>query len=410
MNNSIKKNICLLWHRLGPYHYARFRATSKQGPVLGVEFSGLDSTYAWKKVNPSRLDNVVTLFPGRDSQTVPPDEINGKVSSVLTAQKPSAVFIPGWSDKTALAALRWCLTQGVPAVVMSPSQEADAPRNCLKEWIKKRVVRLFSGGLAGGSPQKRYLESLGIPKDRILTGYNVIDNAHFEKGARRARRKTAKYRKLLGLPEKYFICSTRFVPKKNLDRLIRAYSRYLQAGLKKEWSLVLLGDGTLRPKLETLIDQLGLKGKVLMPGFKQYDELPHYYALAQALVLPSVSEQWGLVVNEAMACGLPVLVSDRCGCAEDLVEKGKNGFTFDPFDLNSITQALVKITQSESLLPRMGSRSRQIIRAWSPSHFAKQVWALTGMEAKTFPPKPDWIDHLILGYLSRKIMTGYQDR
>ncbi len=410
MNHKIKENICLLWHRFGPYHYARFRATSKQGPVLGVEFSGSDSTYAWKKINPSRLDRVITLFPGRDSQTIPPDEIDRKVSSVLTAQKPSAVFIPGWSDKTALAALRWCLTRAVPAVVMSPSQEADAPRNWWKEWIKRRVVRLFSGGLAGGSPQKRYLESLGIPKDRILTGYNVIDNAHFEKGARRAGTKTGKYRKLLGLPEKYFICSTRFVPKKNLDRLIRAYSRYLQAGLKKEWSLVLLGDGALRPKLETLIQQQGLKGKVLLPGFKQYDELPHYYALAQVLVLPSVSEQWGLVVNEAMACGLPVLVSNRCGCAEDLVENGENGFTFDPFDLNSMTEALVKITRLESLLPRMGSRSRQIIRAWSPNRFSKQVWTLTGIAVETIPRKADWIDHLILAWLSRRIMTGYQDR
>ena len=80
-----------------------------------------------------------------------------------------------------------------------------------------------------------------------------------------------------------------------------------------------------------------------MPGFKQYDELPIYYGLAGAFIHASTTEQWGLVVNEAMAAGLPVIVSERCGCAPDLVENGRNGFTFDPYDVDALTHLMLKM-------------------------------------------------------------------
>jgi 1,2-diacylglycerol 3-alpha-glucosyltransferase len=94
--------------------------------------------------------------------------------------------------------------------------------------------------------------------------------------------------------------------------------------------LVVCGDGDLRPRLHALARELGLEQRVHWPGFVQYPDLPVYYALADAFILASTIEPWGLVVNEAMACGLPVLVSDRCGCAPDLVPEGQNGFTFKP--------------------------------------------------------------------------------
>src|SRR5262249_59830905 len=106
--------------------------------------------------------------------------------------------------------------------------------------------------------------------------------------------------------------------------------RYRAAAGTAAWKLVLLGEGEQRAKLEGLRDALGLRNDVSMPGFKQYDELPAYYGLASAFVHTSTTEQWGLVVNEAMAAGLPVLVSERCGCGPDLVREGVNGFTFDP--------------------------------------------------------------------------------
>ena len=108
-----------------------------------------------------------------------------------------------------------------------------------------------------------------------------------------------------------------------------------------------------------------------MPGFIQYRELPAYYALADAFVHVSVTEQWGLVVNEAMATGLPVIVSNRCGCVPDLVAEGKNGFTFDPASVKRLGQLMVDMSRlSERRLEEMGEESRRIVAGFTPTHFA----------------------------------------
>src|ERR1035441_8598070 len=137
------------------------------------------------------------------------------------------------------------------------------------------------------------------------------------------------------------------------------------------WSLVLLGDGPLRSALNSQLSTLNLHSHVLLPGFKQYPDLPVYYGLASAFIHASTTEQWGLVVNEAMASGLPVLVSNRCGCATDLVQEGKNGFTFDPCNVEQLAQLMAKISafQLSSLLA-FGDASRQIISNWGPERFA----------------------------------------
>ena len=140
------------------------------------------------------------------------------------------------------------------------------------------------------------------------------------------------------------------------------------------WKLVLLGDGELRGELERAREELGLREAVLMPGFKQYQELPTYYGLAGAFVHTSTIEQWGLVVNEAMAAGLPVLVSRNCGCAADLVQDSVNGCVFDPLDGDLLAAALAKVAGLRtSERAAMGEASRHIIARWSPATFEQSV-------------------------------------
>jgi glycosyltransferase involved in cell wall biosynthesis len=110
---------------------------------------------------------------------------------------------------------------------------------------------------------------------------------------------------------------------------------------------------------------------VTFAGHKSYDEIPSYYSSAKALILPSRSETWGLVVNEAMAAGLPVIVSQRCGCADDLVTEGDNGWVFDPDAPTALTNILLKLDRlSDEQVRRMGDRSRAIIENWSLNRFA----------------------------------------
>jgi glycosyltransferase involved in cell wall biosynthesis len=177
------------------------------------------------------------------------------------------------------------------------------------------------------------------------------------------------------LPENYFLASARFIEKKNLPRLIQAYAEYRrrsEIAAKAPWDLVLLGDGPLRETLNSQLSTLNLNEHVHLPGFKPYDELPVYYALANAFVHASTSEQWGLVVNEAVASGLPVIVSNRCGCAQELVNG--NGFTFDPTNEDELATRLLEMASlSDQERKRIGENSYGIAANFAPERFGEEL-------------------------------------
>jgi len=255
---------------------------------------------------------------------------------------------------------------------MSESQERDLRRSPLRETLKRALVAEFDAALVGGERHVAYLARLGMPRERILLGYDVVDNQYFEQGAEAARGREFEERHQRALPKDYFLCSARFVRKKNLPGLLRAYAAYRAMAGNQAWKLVILGDGPLRASVERLIRRLALEPDVRLPGFKQYGDLPAYYGLARAFVLPSYVEQWGLVVNEAMAAGLPVLVSDACGSV-DLVQAGANGWTFQPSDHAQLARLMLQLSRDPVGTARMGQASSTLIDRWTPKTFAEGV-------------------------------------
>jgi 1,2-diacylglycerol 3-alpha-glucosyltransferase len=370
---SRMNSICVIFHRLGPYHWARLNSVGGLMPTLGLELFGETSEYRWDKVGGPGSFRRVTLFPESDGRRKYARELVRRIHEILDQNRPSVVAIPGWSSPGALAALSWCLKTGAPAIVMSESQASDAMRRWPREVVKQCVISLCSAGLVGGAAHVDYLAGLGMSREHIFTGYDVIDNDYFARHAEIARQNAARLRAQLNLPERYFLACSRFIAKKNLSRLLSAYRDYRRSAGPDAWKLVLLGDGPLKPQLLTQIQQLGLVSDVLLPGFKQYDELPTYYGLAGAFVHASAPEQWGLVVNEAMACGLPVLVSERCGCAPDLVADGKNGFAFHPLHVSALARLLQRVAGSECDRAAMGAAGREIIARWSLKTFAANL-------------------------------------
>lgn len=394
--------LAILFERLGPYHLARLRALAAKGEIAAIECFERDTTYAWDVDRAEMPFRRVTLFPSAEAARAHPGGPLKRLEETLDELKPQAVAVPGWSDPYALGALGWCAGRKVPAVVFSDSQEIDAPRRWHREFIKRRVVRLFAAALAGGRRHAAYLEKLGMPKVRIFTPYDVVDNAHFKAGADAARADAAAKRAALGLPERYFIATGRFVPKKNFPFLLRAYAEYRTVhGAPGDWKLVLLGDGEGMPELLALRTQLGLDAHVLLPGFKQYDELPAYYGLAGAFVLPSTVEQWGLVANEALAAGLPILASERCGCTPDLVRAGENGFTFDPFDEGALSALLLSIASTSGhARAQMGEAGRTIAAGFSPERFADGLWQARECALKVGFPAAGLLDLTLLRKLA----------
>lgn len=392
----------VLFNRLGPYHHARLKASAARCQLSCVEVSGIDQTYQWEKTEGSSGFRRVTLFADADAKLQPLVELQRRLWSALDELQPHVVAICGWSGREALSTLHWCHENAVPAIVMSESQAIDEDRSWWKETIKRRVVEQFSAGLVGGMPHTDYLHQLGMPREQIFTGYDAVDINYFEEASDRARRDGTALRTSLGLPQRYFLASNRFIEKKNIPRLLQAFSHYRCKAGNDPWKLVLLGDGELKPQILQLRQELGLEDDLLLPGFKQYDELPLYYGLAGAFIHASTVEQWGLVVNEAMASGLPVLVSNRCGCAPDLVQNGRNGFTFDPFDVDGLAELMLKLSSGECDLAAMGQASRDIIAGWGTDTFAVNLMKAADTALSTTLPKANFIDKAVLWGLIHK--------
>jgi glycosyltransferase involved in cell wall biosynthesis len=359
---------------MGPYHIARQSKVNaifkeKNFKTTALEFAGRTNSFPWKTNN---LIKRITLFPDKEANEVSPSSYILETLRTLNIIKPEILAICGYDQAALFTALVWAKIRGKITILLSASKEDDLQRRPWKEWLKRQIVRNFDAALVGGSPQKQYAISLGIPEDRVFTGYDVVDNEHFARGADAARAKEAELRRVLELSRPFFLTVCRFIEKKNLFRLLEAYRGYRQINRDGPWDLVLCGSGPLEARLKE--NAANLPG-VHFPGFKQADELPAYYGLAEAFILPSSHfEQWGLVVNEAMASRLPVLVSKACGCAPDLIRDGVNGFAFDPFDIDGLAWLMVKMGYGEVDLKAMGEASRRIIADWTPDVFARNLF------------------------------------
>lgn len=398
--------VAILFDNFGPYHLARLKAAAGVCDLLAVEFGSSSVEYAWNASESEGFKRVALNDDGA-SRDLPNKEFQRRLYNVLDEFNPEAVVVPGWGYRGALLALKWALNHGVPVVCMSESTVWDEVRNPIKEFIKHSIISHFVGALVGGSAHRKYMEKLGMPTDRIFLGYDAVDNAYFDTETHEGQNSGLKSQASdLATSQHFFLASARFIEKKNLPRLLSAYAVYRSSVIRltpsQPWPLVIIGDGELRPELEHLRSELALEDSVQMPGFKQYEELPEYYARAGAFIHASTVEQWGLVVNEAMASGLPVLVSNRCGCAADLVQEGGNGWTFDPRSEEEMASLMLKVTNDEEERLKMGRKSRQIIDKWGPARFALGLSQAIDVALCAPKNRAGLLDWLILLALTQK--------
>lgn len=367
---SIKLGI--LFKNFGPYHFARTEGCIKSFTnlnlpieVIPIELGKAQTEYAWVTENRQANHPIISVIEDKQLEKVNPIQLIFKLNAVLNEIQPDVLAIAGYFEVGMLFALLWCLWHRKSVILLSESMENDAPRFQLRELIKQKIVQQYHAALVGGTPHKRYFVKLGMPPKAIFLGYDVVGNSIF-------------HPEFIGhlprpLKSPYFLAINRFIPKKNLAFLIDAYAIYRQQKGHEAWHLVLSGEGELRPEIEQQIKKLNLTDWVHLPGFLQQEELLPYFAHASCFVHASIQEQWGLVVNEAMAAGLPVLVSNRCGCFEDLVLEGTNGFGFDPTDPTALIQLMLKMSSSDVNLAAMGQASLQHIQRFSPDFFAHSL-------------------------------------
>jgi glycosyltransferase involved in cell wall biosynthesis len=178
-------------------------------------------------------------------------------------------------------------------------------------------------------------------------------------------------RQKFGKPELVFLAVGRLNERKGIRELIKGWS-LIEQNSNEKLMLIIIGKGPLEKELKTLTKNLNLKG-VIFYGSVDYNDIARYYAVADVFVMPTLEDNWSLVVPEAMACGLPVICSKYNGCYPELIEPGKNGWIFDPLDKEDTFQALKKCVESKLKLKQMGEKSKKIISHHTPQHAAHAI-------------------------------------
>ena len=387
--SSLRCRVVVLWIDWYPYHVARFRglASTLPGEVVGVELVGGIGVHAGLKFRESLPADlpIETLLPNCSWKDVSHLKLARLVWAQLSKLDPEVVLVPGYYTVPGIAIALWARVHGAQSVLMTESTAYDHVRTGWKETIKSFGLRaLFDWAIAGGRAHIAYLHQLGFPADRIVGSYDVVDNHMFGEGAASLRAEDlAESRVAHGLPAShYFLYVGRLAAEKNVKTLLASWIAYRQAG--GAWPLVLVGDGPEAAALRAAASASSFAKDVYFPGLRSSRELLPFYAFAGCFVLPSTREPWGLVVNEAMASALPVLVSDRCGCAPDLVTPGRNGFVFDPSDGSALTSLLHTMADLDpQQREQMGAASAEMIRAFTPEKFGLSIASIAASRHHT---------------------------
>lgn len=375
--------LAVIWIDWYAYHVARLRALAEHPTlrhrVTGIELvggAGVHGKLVFRAEGHEGLP-ITTLLPDASWAEAGQKRLARLVWHKLNEVKPDAVLVPGYYTLPALAALFWARRHGKRAILMSESTRGDHPRKRLLEALKGAfLTRTFHGAITGGKRQASYMKDLGFRAENIAGLYDVVGNEYFAEQADYCRERASP--REWNLPEHYFVYVGRLAPEKNLTALLDAFALYRQQGGRL--ALVLVGDGPEGSALRQQAVAKGIAGHVVFAGLKDTREIGPYYAFADWFILPSWLDPWGLVVNEAMAAGLPVLVSDRCGCSDDLVEEGKNGFTFNPAQPDTLLRVLSRTSEiTEAQRHSMAQRSKEIISRYSPRLWAEEVVRIAGI-------------------------------
>ncbi len=296
--------------------------------------------------------------------------LNRGMLSVLNKIRPDVVLCGGYNYLASWESAGWARVHGLPLLLWSESTALDTRRRYhLVEFMKRRFLSLCQAFVVPGRSALHYLKDLAIPDESIFTAPNAVDSQLFAASAADASREPCQVRDRLSLPLRYFLYVGRLVRAKGVFDLVEAYAQ-LDDEIRANIGLVFVGDGADR---SALIEQASriTPGTIQFPGFVQREGLPEFYALADALIFPTHSDTWGLVVNEAMSCGLPIIATSVAGCVADLVRDGWNGFVVPPQDPSKLAGAIARLAGDSKLRIEMGYRSRERVQAYSPAAWAE---------------------------------------
>ena len=321
------ENVAFVWDNFGPMHADRCEAVARTADntrkVIGIELFSTSEEYGWHSETGQHFEKV-TLYQEGSWRSVSALVLARKIVKACKENRVSDVFLCNYDKVAIFFAGMMLRALGKNVYVMGCSKFDDVERTIWKEAAKLVFFLPYQGAIASGKRSRDYMRFMGLPQSRIFTEYNTLSIERI-----RAMAKLPPAPAGMEFGDRHFTIVARFVPKKNISMALEAYSLYRREAQNPR-SLHLCGSGPLEDELREKVLSLGLSDAVVFHGFLQTEDIARVLASTLALILPSTSEQFGNVVIEAQAMGLPVIISDVCGARDNLVRSGANGFVVEP--------------------------------------------------------------------------------
>lgn len=350
------------------YWPARLKALaiflSKKGDSLDIiEIAGSGSPYSFaKKTVISELSWHV-LFPDVKMESLRTKKIAANVLKELDALSPDVLIAGAIAFPSGALAVRWARKHHKRVIIFDDVEVYNNKRNFFTNYVKRFVYNGVDAMLYPASSWISTGKYWGFKTEQLFYALDVVDNTFWQN--------TPVEKVDIAVP--YFIFVGRQIPVKNIFFLLDCYVVYRKT-VEHPYGLLLVGDGPESEKTFAYVHQKNIKGVVFKP-FMQQKHLVSYMSRAKALILPSVMESWGLVVNEAMSCAIPVIVSNHCGSSKVLVKDGVNGYTFSPLIHENLIERMVEFhSLTDMQQKKMGKASRDIISEWTIGRFVKSVY------------------------------------
>jgi glycosyltransferase involved in cell wall biosynthesis len=274
---------------------------------------------------------------------------------LLRKEKPDKIIVSGFSIAT-MTVFLWKLRSSTPFLIWSGSIEKENRTTGILRSIQRTLLmKAASAFIVYGSKAREYLVKAGVSDKKICTAINTVDTNYFYEETTRLRKNNNQHNRVIT-----FIYLGYLVPRKNVQLLLEAI---LQVSKKRrDFKLEIIGEGSSKPELENFVINHQLQEIVRFEGFRQKNELPAYFAKSSGLLFQTDFDIWGLVLNEAMAAGLPCLASTNAGATYDLIEDGVTGFVVNFTDIQAIAEKIIRIIDHQEESKEMGERAADFIR------------------------------------------------
>ena len=323
--------------------------------VLSEEHPGINAVY----------------LPGKKWRSPPKDDRHINNILPIIRGDHDIMVLGAWDEPSYLLLWLWGVVAKKKIIFWIESTIDDARRITIKEHYKKLLLKKASACIVPGRKSYDYCRALGMAPGRIFFAPNATDRDFFRNRADSLLPRRQEIREKHGLSGATILFVGRLVDEyKNVSFLIRAFDTLNNVAANH--TLVIVGNGPDQAKYEEMVKRKGTLG-VRFLGEMGHEQLCRVYAAADIMVLPSRSETWGFVLNEAMEFGLPLVVTDRVGAGPDLVHPGENGFVVPSGDEAALVKALEKLIKDPGLRTKMGQASRKIVEHFSPENWAAGV-------------------------------------